>query len=57
MYESNLYLYLYFILFIIIGGFFTFNFFIRVFINMLDNLRHKIRVNRERERLCVCQQV
>ncbi|XP_040894508.1 sodium channel protein type 4 subunit alpha B-like isoform X2 [Toxotes jaculatrix] len=40
-FESNLYMYLYFICFIIIGRFFTFNFFIRVFINTLDQLRHK----------------
>ncbi|GAA6232848.1 sodium channel protein type 4 subunit alpha B-like [Lates japonicus] len=40
-YEANLYMYLYFICFIIIGRFFTFNLFIRAFINALDQLRHK----------------
>uniref|UniRef100_A0A4W6C482 EF-hand domain-containing protein n=1 Tax=Lates calcarifer TaxID=8187 RepID=A0A4W6C482_LATCA len=41
VYEANLYMYLYFICFIIIGRFFTFNLFIRASINALDQLRHK----------------
>ncbi|XP_071318495.1 sodium channel protein type 4 subunit alpha B-like [Trachinotus anak] len=41
VYESNVYMYLYFICFIIIGIFFNFNLFIRVFINTMGQLRHK----------------
>uniref|UniRef100_A0A3B4VQU5 Sodium channel protein type 4 subunit alpha B-like n=1 Tax=Seriola dumerili TaxID=41447 RepID=A0A3B4VQU5_SERDU len=42
VYENRPYMYLYFICFIIIGCFFTFNLFVRVFINMLDQLTHKM---------------
>ncbi|XP_023255045.1 sodium channel protein type 4 subunit alpha B-like [Seriola lalandi dorsalis] len=42
VYEYRLYMYLYFVCFVIIGGFFTFNLFTRVFINTLDQLQHKI---------------
>ncbi|XP_060933384.1 sodium channel protein type 4 subunit alpha B-like isoform X2 [Limanda limanda] len=41
VYESNVYMYMYFISFIIIGCFFTANLFIRLFIKSLDQLRHK----------------
>ncbi|XP_069384943.1 sodium channel protein type 4 subunit alpha B-like isoform X2 [Paralichthys olivaceus] len=41
VYESNVYMYIYFISFIIIGCFFTSNLFIRRFIHSLDQLRHK----------------
>ncbi|XP_034443001.1 sodium channel protein type 4 subunit alpha B-like isoform X2 [Hippoglossus hippoglossus] len=41
VYESNVYMYVYFISFIIIGCFFTSNLFIRLFIKSLDQLRHK----------------
>ncbi|XP_056243643.1 sodium channel protein type 4 subunit alpha B-like isoform X2 [Seriola aureovittata] len=41
VYEYRLYMYLYFVCFVIIGGFFTFNLFTRVFINTLDQLQHK----------------
>uniref|UniRef100_A0A3Q0RKV7 Ion transport domain-containing protein n=1 Tax=Amphilophus citrinellus TaxID=61819 RepID=A0A3Q0RKV7_AMPCI len=42
LYESNLYMYLYFIGFIIIGCFFTLNIFIRVFIDTIHKHRNKI---------------
>ncbi|XP_051808157.1 sodium channel protein type 4 subunit alpha B-like [Acanthochromis polyacanthus] len=41
VYESNLYMYLYFMCFISIGCYFTFNFFIRSFISALEQQRHK----------------
>ncbi|XP_026166669.1 sodium channel protein type 4 subunit alpha B-like isoform X2 [Mastacembelus armatus] len=41
VYEDNLYIYQYFILFIFIGCFFTSNLFIRVFIDTMDMQRHK----------------
>ncbi|XP_062246667.1 sodium channel protein type 4 subunit alpha B-like isoform X1 [Platichthys flesus] len=41
VYESNVYKYIYFISFIIIGCFFTSNLFITLFIKSLDQLRHK----------------
>uniref|UniRef100_A0A3Q1HD33 Sodium channel protein type 4 subunit alpha B-like n=1 Tax=Acanthochromis polyacanthus TaxID=80966 RepID=A0A3Q1HD33_9TELE len=41
VYESNLYMYLYFMCFISIGCYFTFNFFIRSFISTLEQQRHK----------------
>ncbi|KAK2842853.1 hypothetical protein Q5P01_013053 [Channa striata] len=42
VYETNRYMYLYFISFIFFGCFFTFNVFIRVFIDALDLQKHKI---------------
>ncbi|XP_037834364.1 sodium channel protein type 4 subunit alpha B isoform X2 [Kryptolebias marmoratus] len=42
VYESNVYMYLYFILFIIFGYFFTSIFFIRVFIDTLHQHKHKV---------------
>ncbi|CAI5668451.1 unnamed protein product [Oreochromis niloticus] len=41
-YEINMYMYLYFICFIIIGCFFTLNLFIRVIIDTIHQQRHKI---------------
>lgn len=41
-YEINVYMYLYFICFIIIGCFFTLNLFIRVIIDTIHQQRHKI---------------
>uniref|UniRef100_A0A3P8SUL1 EF-hand domain-containing protein n=1 Tax=Amphiprion percula TaxID=161767 RepID=A0A3P8SUL1_AMPPE len=41
VYETNLYMYLYFMCFITIGCYFTFSFFIRSFISALQQQRHK----------------
>uniref|UniRef100_A0A665UI90 Sodium channel protein n=1 Tax=Echeneis naucrates TaxID=173247 RepID=A0A665UI90_ECHNA len=56
VFENNLYMYLYFITFIIIGVFFPINFFIRVFINGLVQQRHKfgrkLVLQTEQQRSC-----
>lgn len=42
MYEANLYMYLYFVIFIIFGSFFTLNLFIGVIIDNFNQQKSKI---------------
>lgn len=44
MYEENLYMYLYFVIFIIFGSFFTLNLFIGVIIDNFNQQKKKISI-------------
>jgi hypothetical protein len=51
--EVNLYMYLYFVIFIIFGSFFTLNLFIGVIIDNFNQQKRKISITNEAERSAV----
>ena len=46
IYEDNIYMYIYFVIFIIFGSFFTLNLFIGVIIDNFNQQKKKIRLSR-----------
>lgn len=56
IYEDNIYMYIYFVIFIIFGSFFTLNLFIGVIIDNFNQQKKKISVSVSQHYSAICKQ-